>query len=617
MFFLGITAILQIFFFPGLITLHQLKFKSRLVAKIVITIALSLVINYCLVFFLTAVHLYCRTTLILIILGETILILFQNREALQKPLEFWLNTLKASIKKSFSHWKESLGFEKDATAFHFFLRMLYLCFCLFLAYVSLNWIWKLFIWNIGGVFNSYDTIRSWGEWAIEWSNNAFPISTNRYPQLLPTNWSIIFTLIGNSSIQFFAQSIMPVFTLLIIIMIIDLGFYKKNPGFFLASAITYLIYKKFLGSFIVEGLGDLLCAFLAFSAIYLLFIFQDDPRPFQQKRIYGYLMLICAAGSAVTKQVGLLFFALFLVMFVYFYIKPFLKIDKKAAIRAIVLCLLLIIIIIVPWYGYNQILIWKGMEKSEVGKVINATQYAYDYGGVKTQLIDVIRSMGKYFYLLLLIIPMSFFMEPVVIWINISLIIPLFISWGLFASYDFRNLSIALPLLGVSSGLSIQYIINALYKIAKRISVSKIPLYFFYLLLAISVLLTGIFIFPEKALEEKQVELTMNEFSPVINQEIMSILKNEDESFTIVTNYPVASLPGMADNYVNILFDNYDDYELTLQRIEEKDIYLLVPKYSNQLIMDEISMKIKEGDYLLLLDDDSWIPYLLIKVVNR
>lgn len=617
MFFLGIISIFQILFFPGLIVVNQLGFKSRLVAKTVIIIALSLVINYCLVFFLTALHLYSRVTILLIILCEIIVILFQNREKLNKPIEFWLNEFQKGLNKFLSNLKKLSEVKKGTPSFDFFLKTSYICFCLFLAYIALNWSWKLFVWNIGSIFNSYDTIRMWARWAIEWSNNTFPTSTWHYPQLLSTNWSISFTVIGNSSIQFFAQAIMPIFTLLIILMIIDLGFYKKNPGFFLGAVITYLVYKKFLGSFLIEGLGDLPCAFLAFSAVYLLFIFLDDEQPFQQKSIYGYFILICAAGSAITKQVGLLFFFLFLILFSHFYLKPLLKTDRKTKIRGLTICFLLIILIILPWYSYKQILIWKGLEKSEVSMIINATQFAYDYGGIKSQMVEIYKLLGKYFYLLLLIIPMSFFIEPITMLINIFLIFPLFISWGMFASYDFRNLSIALPLLGISSGVSIQYIIDFLYRIIKKIHFSKIPLYFFFLILTVLVFVTGMLVVPDETLKARQREQAINTFSPAINQALMSILDEEEESFKIITNYPVANLPGMSDKYVNVLFNSHDDYTLTLQSMEETNLYLLIPKYSDQAIMNEISEKISKGDYLLLLDDESWIPYLFIKIIKK
>jgi len=117
---------------------------------------------------------------------------------------------------------------------------------------------SLIIWNTGSVFESYDTIISWNKWAIDWANNSLPTSTWRYPQLLPANWSIIYVLMGTTTVQFFVKAMMPFFTLFILLMIIDLGFAKSNPGFFIGSAITYFVIKKFLGPFVIEGLADML-----------------------------------------------------------------------------------------------------------------------------------------------------------------------------------------------------------------------------------------------------------------------------------------------------------------------------------------------------------------------
>lgn len=43
----------------------------------------------------------------------------------------------------------------------------------------------------------------------------------------------------------------------------------------------------------------------------------------------------------------------------------------------------------------------------------------------------------------------------------------------------------------------------------------------------------------------------------------------------------------------------------------------IIPKHSDHEIKAEVTAKINTGDYLLLFEDASWIPYWFIKVINN
>ena len=77
------------------------------------------------------------------------------------------------------------------------------------------------------------------------------------------------------------------------------------------------------------------------------------------------------------------------------------------------------------------------------------------------------------------------------------------------------------------------------------------------------------------------------------------------------------NLPGLRDKSIGNLFTDYEGYRFTLENTNSENIYILIPKHSNQLIMEEINERISNGEYTLLLEDDSWIPYLLVKVVTN
>jgi len=617
MYILGILGILQVFFMPGIVLLRRNNHPTRPVAYTMGVISTSLVFNYCLVFLATALHMYSRVLLSLVIACEFGLIIWQYRKALNIPIDHWLEKIRKAGAAALNKWAGFFQSTSETSSLYFFIKILYVCLCLILAYLSLNWILKLFIWNLGSVFNSYDTVAIWNRWAIDWANNLLPKSTWRYPQLLPTNWSIIYVLMGDTSIQFFAKAIMPLFTFFILLMIVDLGFAKKNTGFFIGAAITYLALKKFLGPFVIEGLADLPTAFLAFSAIYFLFISQVDKQSTENKIRYAILIVLGAAGSAVTKQAGLLFLLFFSIVYFIFFVKPLFKENPKRTNQIILITVLLVLIIVIPWYLYKQVLIWQGLEKSEIQMIVGATGHAFNYISTKDQLLEITKLLGKYFYLLILLIPLSFFVEPMIRAFILFLVFPLFMGWGIFASYDFRNLAIALPVFGICSGISLDHVFNYGFNILKKVSIGKLKIKYYLLILSVLITITGFYFFPYDLLQRKQLEKAMNTFSPSTNEKLVSALKGEKNDYLIMTNYPMENLPDMAGKKIGVLFNDFDAYQLTLQSAKVDTLYLLVPNNSDQRIMDDIYEKLETGEYTLIFEDESWIPYLFIKDETR
>ena len=84
-FILGFLAFLQITCIPGLIVLSFSRFRTNLLDKILIVFAASLIANYCVLFLLSALGIYTRITLGLLITAELIAILWLYRKALVTP----------------------------------------------------------------------------------------------------------------------------------------------------------------------------------------------------------------------------------------------------------------------------------------------------------------------------------------------------------------------------------------------------------------------------------------------------------------------------------------------------------------------------------------------------
>jgi hypothetical protein len=510
-------------------------------------ISSSLVINYCLVLVLTVCRIYVRPIAILIFFGEIGTLCWIYRKQLTLTLDEILSGCIKKLRQFVHAVGDILNKRKDESSLDAIIRGIYLICCLSLACMALNWIWKLFAWNLGSAFNSYDTVAEWNRWALDWADNELPTGTWRYPQLLPANWSLIYVLMGNTTLQFFAKSFMPLFTLFVLMMIIDLGWQEKNPGYLLGAAIAYLTLKKFLGTFLIEGLADMPCAFLAFTSLYFLknhLPGMDTNWQSRQSEKGAVLIMLAAAGAGVTKQVGLEYLALFCLLFLLVYIRPVFLEDKRRGIRLLTIAVGITALVVAPWYIYKQVLIWRGVEKSEVDMIIQATEYSFRTSDIIQRFNSIRLSMGKYFYLFALIIPFSFYMEPFIRGANLLVALPLFMSWGIFASYDFRNLSPVLPIFALSTGLYFHLIAGKAFDIIRKIHLERVKCFFCLLAIVLLIFGAGSMLYPDEVLFNRHNQAVMQTFSPVINQKLEKALRGESD-FTILTNYPLDYLPGM------------------------------------------------------------------------
>lgn len=617
MFFYGILGIFQVLILPGTILIRKIKLQSRPVLNFIAIITTSLTINYCLVFLLTVLGLYTRTVLFLIVILELVWIGVLYHKDLTSSINEWLKKRWIAWKKDLSKWQELLFPEDKSFPIHTLQKLVYILFCLILAFIGIRWIAKLFIWNLGSAFYSYDSLAQWNRWALHWANNMLPIGTWRYPQLLPSNWSVLYLIQGDPSITLFAQAITPLFTMFILFMIIDLGFARKNTGFFLGAAITYLTLKKFLGSYLIEALADMPTAFLAFSSIYFLLVYLQDQEELKRETNFGIIIAISATGCAVTKQIGFMFFLLFSIVYLLFYIRPCFLHNKKLAIKSLLIFMIAVMIVVLPWYLYKQVQIWRGIEDSEVQMIIGATEVAFKSVSVLAQLEQIIASLGKYFYLFIFVLIMSIFTKPVIRGLVWLLVFPLFVSWSLFASYDYRNLALVLPIFSICSGVSIQILIDNLFKLSKKLSFTRISAALIIIFLALLVLFLGVFFFTNDVLIDQQFNEGMQAFSPTINQTVFEETRNIDGDFSIITNYPIETIPNMNGKKISILFNNHDEFLSVIETSKSENIYILLPKSSDQEIMIYIAEKIELGSYRLLLEDTSWIPYMFIRVLNK
>ncbi|MAT43060.1 MAG: hypothetical protein CL609_12005 [Anaerolineaceae bacterium] len=612
MFFLGVLGVFQVLFFPGILIKKFLSLPRNIFFSLGCIIGLSLITNYLFVFFLTAIGLFIRWLVLFLVVLELIAIIYLYR------VQLTAISLEDVVKTTWGSFAENIRFlfptvgednQKNLTKI---IRYVFVLLFFIIGIIAIEWIFRFFRYNLGEVFNTWDAVVSWNRWAVDWSINRMPINTQDYPQLIPANWAMIYKILGTTEIQFFAKAIMPLFSFLIMLLLLGLGFYTKNPAFFLAIELTRLIIKKFIGEFISAGYVDLALTFLVFLAFIMLFLAYKEIK-LKQKLNYVFLSLIFVSGSVVTKQPGFYALASIGLMVILFLFRKELKTIFKEYKKQIFIVVAIMGVIILPWYLYKGLQIISGIEKTHLLGPLQHTNQVHNNMTLFANLIPGLMTLGKYIYVVLFLIPAMFFVEKFWKIISAFVVIPYIALWASYASYDSRNLTMMFPFIALLVCLGIVGMMDAMLNFIDRVDFKKIPIYSVFILIAVVAYSLNYFWTAEK-LMSNQTEKQKQIFSVELNNALYDYFSDKTIQGDILTNYPVDYLPEFKNTQNSFA---YKDLELFKQEFSEEEIsYLLFPTNLPDDLKSYINLLEEQGFVTQIFSTDSWIPYTFMKI-NR
>jgi hypothetical protein len=430
MLLVGLIALIQTIFLPGILILYFVKIKTQsIIQKYVYIFALSLFANYTLVTILVLLQVYVQNVIFLIIFAEILLLIFllvQKRLTLNNYLDLnqQLNSLKALLKENV-----------------FVVRALTI-----VAVVITLFYFSLFISNIGTIFYFVDTVKNihWNTWAIDFSNNIFPVQSSHFPQLIPSNWSISYLLTGDASINFFPKSIMPLFFLCNILMFFDLALYKRK-AVYLVALIIYGLFSPIVYSlvFIADGNGDLPVSFFAFLSFYAYL--KTDKEKFNIKEYI--LVFLFASTAAGTKLAGFYIFFFMSILCLFLLLKNYRHISKKD-VSVLLASVIFILGTNLFWYFIKPQTMASGLHQPEwlqsgyINILSNALHLLYYNIGLPVlafMAITVLFSLAV----------------KEVRYVAIIFVIPPIILWMFKYSSDFRNLSFVVPFISFVSAFGL------------------------------------------------------------------------------------------------------------------------------------------------------------------
>jgi len=610
MFILGIIGILQILILPGLLFRKFYDLPKGFWFRLATLVGVSLITNYLFVFITTILGIFTQiTTLIFIVLEVGVIAYLYRKEILSFSINDFLtrlwNGLISPIYKIFPKLSAEDEDEKSKAILNILAILLFVA-----ALVAIELIFRVFRYNIGQVFNKWDAVLSWNKWAAIWATNTFPATTEEYPQLIPTNWALIYTLIGNNGIQFFAKAIMPIFALLIMFVLLSLGIQTNNPGFFISIITLRLVFKKFLSEYLASGYMDIPLTFFGLMAmVFLWLVYKETDK--DKKFRWWILSTIFSAGAAITKQGGLVLLAVGTLLGFYYTFGFKIKQAFVNNWKKILIIFVIILVVVVPWYGLKIVQFVQGEGRLHLITPITSTNRVHRGDSPVENMASALLGLDKYFYFFLLVIPATLFIDNFWRWILVLFVIPYTLTWSAYASYDTRNLAITFPLYTSIIGLGLWSFTNWVLKLLKKIKFLQLPLYI-PLIVIISGGLFGLNkVYSKAYLAEKQVELQQQLFSPSLNEQLLAYFGDMPDDIYILTSYPVDFIPGLQGE-INYLFDDLEKFE---DYINSGNIdYVLYPRQTTQSIKDVITAGEETGQFTFILSNSDWIPFTLIKV---
>ena len=603
--FLGILALIQILFLPGILTIKVLKPGGGLLQKLIYIVGISLILNFLLVFLLTALRIYHQPFMLAVLVVEIGGVLFLYRSTLKTPLRETFASVWERVNGSFRKILEPEVNPKKAISLFTLFRQYALIVSTFIAVTALVHMGQVFIQNIPSVFNTYDAIVSWNQWGTEWAQNAFPGGTEDYPQLGPAMFSLTYVITGSLKVQFFAKALMPLFLALMMLMFFDLGLVKPSFGILLGVEIVYLTVKHFVGEFITDGYMDIPLAFFAFLGIYAL-LKSRQALIGREKMVNILLGFFFAAGAAVTKQAGLYMLAVY----------PFLAvlINGWGSIRtwvkdyrAIFLYgLAAAALVVLPWYALKAFQINTGSEVSHILIPVADTSAAFGATGLGSKISAGLLSLGKYALGFIFIIPALFIMDPAIRWITLLIVLPFTLLWAGYASYDVRNVTLVWPFFALAISVSLEAYLEWFFNLWERLVGKHRLRWGGMLIIAIILAVAAGLLIPSDTLIQKQESMQKRILNPELNQLLYDYFTANPAKGKILTNYPVDYLPGFEGRQFYFLYNNVKDFEWAIAH--DGVNFLLVPSFASQEVKDRIRQGVETGELSLIFSNENYIP---------
>ncbi len=456
MLLIGLVSLLQITYLPGALIMRWFRSEGfDRFERLALGFGLSLIVNTWIVTCLVVSRLYSRPALGILILAELALLI--------APV------LKNGWGSMYVTWDlRYLRGRLLPPTFRSTLGSI-------VAFATIAIFSYLFYLNWGAVFSQNDDVASWNRWAIEWAHGTLPTRASWYPQLLPTNWSITYVLLGRTDVQMFAKAITVLFPLVTLLLFVNLALKRKASAFLFAAGAYGWILVHYLGiTFAMSGYADVPVAFFAFAAFYA--IYRRGAEPPSRRDVL--LLLLFAFGDLLTKQAGVFTLAIALLYAIsYARVRPQFFLLRQRDGPAVLM--LWAVVFTAAWFSYKAVQIHNGQDFSAIAAL---TQLRPGQGPLQKLF-----ATGEMFWgfrgasgppvtLTFAIMLIGGVLLKETRRITLGLVIPFLAVYALSFNYEIRNASLAFPFVALISGFVADRALRALSSRLDSVQVKSIPL---------------------------------------------------------------------------------------------------------------------------------------------
>jgi hypothetical protein len=464
------------------------------------------------------------------------------------------------------------------------------------------------------IFTGWDAIVSYNRWAVEWYKNQFPtwtlswgvgLRSVQYPQLLPCNISITYAFMGNPTVQLFAKMIMPLFPLTILLAVLDLALRSKNLGLVFSVTTTGALLLWLAGDRMDSGYADIPMACLAFASVYMLLLSKDAASATERNK-YLFIGAVLCAGAALTKQPAVYLAA------VYPLLSFLLVLDQpadghiKLKARTVALLYCTSALLIAFWYVFTGTTgLGANILAYVAGAVVHNGRNALERVSFAITSIQTI--LGPILTYLIIPLGLSFgACHRTLRWLLIGVVIPWFFAWAVLFSYDFRNLALAIPFIGVIAGVGLY---EALSGSAATFAINTIRRQ--WRLAAVPLVLVGVvlgLLYPDRRLVHHQFELQKLIGHQQVNQLLYKYQQTHGFKGIIATDYQLLGyLPGLQQYYKEVPIKGVTLEQFRRIVAELQPAYFLWRRHHADRQIDKyVREKLSSGEYVINFELDGY-----------
>lgn len=555
--FIGVLAVGILYLAPGFLIVRLFLKKATKTESLILAFVLSFLANFFIVNFLVAVQQYRHKAILILYILFTGILAIKERRLLKKVfLPETFKTRKIDLKS---------------------LLKIILAGSITIICI------KIVANNIGQVFVYWDAAISWNRWAEDWYHGIFPRFTWNYPQLIPANWSLFYQFLGTEKLQTFPKSLMPVFFVATVLSLIQLSHKTSKSMYLIASAVCCFIYLVVFNPMLVtSGYADVPVATFTWFSIYFLILAREESKTSTKIGNYLLFSLISLVAAALTKQVGLYMFVAHPILVYALLGKQSFKHNRNFYAKTLVISGF---IFVAPFYADSILKMQSTGQTWEFFDYLSKLSIA---GGVYGQLnLGFAKAIHRYG------MPPAFLVSMLVIFSTIIIagyrnskvcrslfcivILPIFVIWLFFFSYQLRNLSIVVPLVSICIGSGLHKLLSKTQwmgskkKLENSISITipsfRLPKLKVYqgIFIGLAVLFFSLPHYDESQLIAFQHEKLLSVGNKRINEKILRLYEQGVLKMRILSKYEFfAYLPELR---YKISITNFDDTELDQKRI--------------------------------------------------